>query len=72
MPQPGDPYANAFTCAHCTQTPTWSGRWFAPSGDRWWRMWACPDYLEVSRGCDSFGGEGRTLRSTEPISQAVD
>ena len=53
MPEPGDPYANAFIsepmkcwrvihdrqlqATHCMETPTWTGRWFAPSGDRWWR-----------------------------------
>jgi hypothetical protein len=68
---PGDPYANAFVsevgqcwrmvhdrqgqAAHCLETPTWTGRWFAPSGERWWRVWACPDHLEGLTGLREFG-----------------
>ena len=22
--------------------PTWTGRWFSPRGDRWWRVWPVP------------------------------
>lgn len=29
---------------HCVESPTWTGRWFAPSGDRWWRDWSCPEH----------------------------
>jgi hypothetical protein len=48
MPRPGDPYANAYIAehmkcwrmihdrqgqaAHCLETPTWTGRWFARQG----------------------------------------
>jgi hypothetical protein len=71
MPQPGDPYANAFVAehmkcwrmihdrhgqaAHCLETPTWTGRWFAPSGKRWWRVWACQDHLDGPTGLKEFG-----------------
>ena len=59
MPQPGDPYASAFIAehmkcwrmihdrlgqaTHCAETPSWTGRWFSPRGDRWWWVWSCPD-----------------------------
>ena len=72
MPEPGDPYANAFVSEpmqcwrmihdrqgqadHCHETPFWTGRWFSPSGDRWWRVWACPDHLEGLTGLREFGG----------------
>ena len=39
-------YSNLLQSTHCTETPSWTGRWFAPSGDRWWRVWSCPDHLE--------------------------
>ena len=54
MPRTGDPYAQAFIAelmqcwrmihdrqgqaAHCMEAPTWTGRWFSPRGDRWWRV----------------------------------
>jgi hypothetical protein len=54
MPNLGDPYANVFVAEvgkcwrmihdvhlralHCPETPTWTGRWYASSGDRWWRV----------------------------------
>jgi hypothetical protein len=71
MPEPGNPYANAFVvepmkcwrvvhddklqAGHCPQTPSWTGRWFPPSGDRWWRVWACPDHLDELTGLREFG-----------------
>ena len=70
MPQPGDRHPGfivepmrcwAMVCsrqlqaAHCYETPTWTGRWFAPSGDRWWRVSACPDHLEGLTGLREFG-----------------
>jgi hypothetical protein len=71
MPQPGDPYAQAFVAevgqcwrmihdykgqaTHCLETPTWTGRWFSPSGDRWWPVWACTDHLEGLTGLREFG-----------------
>jgi hypothetical protein len=69
--QPGDPYASAFVAEvgkcwrmvhdvrlqalRCPETPTWTGRWYAPSGDRWWRVWSCPDHLEGLTGLREFG-----------------
>jgi hypothetical protein len=77
MPQPGDPYANAFVsepmqcwrmihsrqgqATHCVQRASWTGRWFSPSGDQWWRVWACPDHLDGLTGLREFGVfRGRT------------
>jgi hypothetical protein len=70
MPQPGDPYASAFVAevgqcwrmihdrqgqaAHCPAAPSWTGRWFAPSGKRWWRVWACPRHLDGLTGLKEF------------------
>jgi hypothetical protein len=71
MPQPGDRYAQAFTvepgrcwamihdrqgqATHCPEAPSWTGRWFSPNGDRWWRVWSCPDHLEGLTGLREFG-----------------
>jgi hypothetical protein len=71
MPSPGDPYASAFVsevgqcwrmvhdrqlqATHCPETPSWTGRWFAPSGKQWWRVWACPGHLEGLTGLREFG-----------------
>jgi hypothetical protein len=30
---------------HCREAPSWTG-WFAPKGDRWWRVWACSAHLD--------------------------
>jgi hypothetical protein len=40
---------------HCREVPTWTGRWFSPRGDRWFRVWACPDHLEGLTGLREFG-----------------
>lgn len=69
--QPGEPYANAFVAepmqcwrmihdhqgqaTHCCQEPTWTGRWFSPSGERWWRVWSCEDHIEGLTGLKRFG-----------------
>jgi hypothetical protein len=29
------------------------GWWFSPRGDRWWRVWACPDHLDGLTGLKS-------------------
>jgi hypothetical protein len=34
---------------------SWTGRWFSPRGDRWWRVWACPDHIEGLTGLREFG-----------------
>jgi hypothetical protein len=75
MPQPGDPYANAFIsepmecwrmihdrqgqATHCMETPTWTGRWFSPRRDRCWRVWACADHVGGLTGLRQFGGHAR-------------
>ena len=61
MPEPGDPCPAsrprlADAGAWCTtvrckprtamRTPSWTGRWFSPRGDRWLHVWACRDHLE--------------------------
>jgi hypothetical protein len=82
MPQPGDPYANAFVAeymgcwrvihdrqgqaTHCMETPTWTGQWFAPSGKRWWRVWACERHLEGLTGLKEFGGPKASEEITRP------
>jgi hypothetical protein len=44
------------------EPPSWTGRWFSPSGDRWWRVWACPDHLDGLTGLREFGrAKGRQL-----------
>jgi hypothetical protein len=30
---------------HCAEPPSWTGRWYAPSGEQWWRVWSCPDHI---------------------------
>ena len=74
MPEPGDPcpgfvaqpdqcwrmvYSHQLQATHCRETPSWTGRWFSPKGDRWWRVWACPDHLEGLTGLREFGGRAR-------------
>jgi hypothetical protein len=34
------------------------GRWFSPKGDRWWRVWSCPDHLEGLWGSGNPAGRG--------------
>jgi hypothetical protein len=71
MPQPGDRYAQAFTvepgqcwatvhdrqgqATQCSETPSWTGRWLSPRGDRWWRVWSCSDHIEGLMGLREFG-----------------
>ena len=74
MPEPGDPcpgfvadpgrcwqmvYSRQLQATHCTETPSWTGRWFTPKGGRWFRVWACPDHLDGLTGLRQFGGRGR-------------
>ncbi len=71
MPEPGDPcpgfvaepgrcwqmiYNRQLQATHCHESPSWTGRWFSPSGDRWFRVWACPDHVEGLTGLRQFGG----------------
>ena len=74
MPQPGDRcegfmaeahhcwrmvYGRQLQATHCRETPSWTGRWFSPRGDRWWRVWACPEHLEGLTGMREFRGRAR-------------
>lgn len=38
---------------HCAETPAWTGRWFLPRGERWFRVWARPDHLDGLTGSES-------------------
>jgi hypothetical protein len=40
----------------------WTGRWFAPSGKRWWRVWSCPDHIEGLTGLKEFGADRKLRR----------
>ena len=40
-------YDRNLQSTHCHETPLWTGRWFAPRGDKWWRVWACPERWTV-------------------------
>ena len=57
MPRPGDVspgfmakpgrcwrmvYSHQLQATHCTEVPSWTGRWFSPRGDRWFRVWPAP------------------------------
>ena len=71
MPQPGERhpgfvaqvdrcwafvYSKQLQATHCRQAPTHTGRWFAKSGDPWWRVWSCQAHLEGLTGIRQFGG----------------
>ena len=34
--------------------PRGPGGWFSPRGDRWWRVWSCPDHIEGLTGLRGF------------------
>jgi hypothetical protein len=70
MPSPGDPcpgfmadtnrcwrmvYDHNLQATHCRETPTWTGRWHSPKGDRWWRVWSCPEHLDGLTGLRESG-----------------
>ena len=70
FPKPGDPcpgfmaepdrcwrmvYSQQLQTTHCREKPTYTGRWFSPKGDRWFRVWACPYHLEGVTGLRQFG-----------------
>jgi hypothetical protein len=71
MPRPGDVspgflaepgrcwrmvYDHNLQSTHCREAPTWTGRWFTPKGDRWFRVWSCPQQVEGLTGLRQFGG----------------
>jgi hypothetical protein len=70
MPEPGDRhpafivepmkcwamiYDVTMQADRCPERPNWTGRWFGPKGDRWWRVWTCRDHLEGLTGLPEFG-----------------
>ena len=70
MPQPGDRhpgfivepmrcwamvYDGTMQAGHFPERPNWTGRWFAPSGDRWWRVWSCAEHIDGLTGLLQFG-----------------
>jgi hypothetical protein len=48
-------YDRNLQATHCHETPSWTGRWFSPKGDRWWRAWSCADHIEGLTGLREFG-----------------
>jgi hypothetical protein len=70
MPEPGDScpgfiaesgrcwqmvYSHQLQATDCGEAPSWTGRWFTPKGDRWFRVWACPEHLDGLTGLREFG-----------------
>ena len=43
-------YDHNMQATHCAESPTWTGRWFSPRGDKWWPVWACPDHSKWADG----------------------
>jgi hypothetical protein len=41
--------------AHCLEAPVLDRSVVFPNGDRWWRVWACPDHLTGLTGLREFG-----------------
>ena len=48
-------YSEQLQATHCAEPLSWTGRWFSSRGDRWWRVWSCPDHLEGLTGLKEFG-----------------
>ena len=48
-------YDGTMQADHCAEPPSWTGRWFSQRGDRWWRVWACPEHLGGLTGLREFG-----------------
>ena len=74
MPEPGEPcpgfvaepgrcwrmvYSRQLQATHCRAVPLWTGRWFSPRGDRWFRVWACSNHLDGLTGLREFGRRPR-------------
>jgi hypothetical protein len=72
MPEPGDPcpgfiaepgrcwrmvYSGLMQATHCREAPAWTGRWFSPRGDRWFRVWSCPAHVGSLTGLRQFGSQ---------------
>jgi hypothetical protein len=48
-------YDRTMQADHCAEPPNWTGRWFSPAGDRWWRVWPCPGHTDGLTGLWEFG-----------------
>jgi hypothetical protein len=48
-------YDHNLQSTHCIESPTWTGRWFSPRGDRWWRVWAWVDHVDGLTRVREFG-----------------
>ena len=48
-------YSQQMQATHCSEAPTFTGRWFIPTGDRWFRVWASPNHLYGLTGLRQFG-----------------
>ena len=55
-------YDRNLRSTHRVETPTWTGRWFSPAGDRGWRVWSCPDHLDGLTGLKEFGQRNASRR----------
>jgi hypothetical protein len=72
-PKVGSRAFNARSAPAVASEPAWTGRWFSPKGDRWFRVWACPEHLEELTGLRQFGGSRPRfidLESAEQQSEA--
>ena len=49
-------YSKQVQATHCREEPSWTARRFTPRGDRWFRVWACPDHTDGLTGLRQFGG----------------
>jgi len=49
-------YSRQLQSTHCQEAPAYTGRWFTPKGDKWFRVWACHEHLEGLTGIRQFGG----------------
>jgi hypothetical protein len=52
-------YDGTMQADHCAEQPNWTGGWFSPKGDRWWRVWSCADHLDGLTGLREFGRRAR-------------
>jgi hypothetical protein len=52
---PGEVYDHNLQATHYQEVLSWTARWRSPRGDRWWRVWACPDHLDGLTGLREFG-----------------
>ena len=48
-------HSKQMQATHCREHPIYTGRWFSPKGDMWWRVWSCSDHLDGLTGVRQFG-----------------